>query len=171
MAEVRAGCQTTRVGGQGRLLGKLAEANALPAGTASRRRPSGCARNFSKTSRMRACTSSSGFKMTSPAGPRARPTGNPCRSSPRSADVACSSLHPLFELVELRLAQHSRHYVSSKVNPFDPLFDTTFRAFSTAVRETQRHPDPRFCEPGARAMPPLTGVGERCAPRATGVLH
>jgi len=22
-------------------------------------------------------------------------------------------------------------------------------------------------EPGARAMPPLTGVGERCAPRAT----
>jgi hypothetical protein len=46
--------------------------------------------------------------MTSPAGPRARPTGNPCRSSPRSADVACSRLHPLFELVELRLAQHSR---------------------------------------------------------------
>jgi hypothetical protein len=26
---------------------------------------------------------------------------------------------------------------------------------------------PRSREPGARAMPPLTGVGERCAPRAT----
>ena len=26
---------------------------------------------------------------------------------------------------------------------------------------------PRSCEPGARAMPPWTGVGERCAPRAT----
>jgi hypothetical protein len=28
-------------------------------------------------------------------------------------------------------------------------------------------PSPRFREPGARAMPPVTGVGERCAPRAT----
>ena len=28
------------------------------------------------------------------------------------------------------------------------------------------HPQ-RSVEPGARAMPPLTGVGERCAPRAT----
>ena len=28
-------------------------------------------------------------------------------------------------------------------------------------------PSPRFCEPEARAMPPLTGVDERCAPRAT----
>src|SRR5713101_7681405 len=28
-------------------------------------------------------------------------------------------------------------------------------------------PSPRLGEPGARAMPPLTGVGERCAPRAT----
>src|SRR3989442_15039206 len=28
-------------------------------------------------------------------------------------------------------------------------------------------PSPRFREPGARAMPPLTGVGERFAPRAT----
>ena len=46
-------------------------------------------------------------------------------------------------------------YVSLKVNPFDPLFDATFRAFTMAVRETQRHPGPRFCEPGARAMPPL----------------
>ena len=62
-------------------------------------------------------------------------------------------------------------YVSSKVNPFDPLFDTPFRAFTTVVRETQRHSGPRFYEPGARAMPPLTGVGERYAPRATGVLH
>ena len=62
-------------------------------------------------------------------------------------------------------------YVSSKVNPFDPLFDAPFRAFSMAVRETQRHSGPRFCEPGARAMPPLTWVGERYAPRATGVLH
>ena len=52
-------------------------------------------------------------------------------------------------------------YVSSKVNPFDPLFDATFRAFSMAVREAQRHPGLHFCEPGARAMPPLTGVGER----------
>ncbi len=26
---------------------------------------------------------------------------------------------------------------------------------------------PASVEPGARAMPPLTGVGERCAPRAT----
>src|SRR6266446_8907478 len=58
-------------------------------------------------------------------------------------------------------------YVSSKVNPFAPFLDATFRAFTPAVRETQRHPDPRFCEPGARAMPPLTGVGERFAPRAT----
>jgi hypothetical protein len=73
--------------------------------------------------------------------------------------------------MKLSLTHHARYYVSSKVNLFDPLFDTTFRAFSTAVRETQRHPDPRFCEPGARAMPPLTGVGERFAPRATGVLH
>ncbi len=48
-----------------------------------------------------------------------------------------------------------RDYVSLKVNPFDPLFDATFRAFTMAVRETQRHPGPRFCEPGARAMPPL----------------
>jgi hypothetical protein len=52
-------------------------------------------------------------------------------------------------------------YVSSKVNPFDLLFDAPFRAFSMAVREAQRHPGLRFCEPGARAMPPLTGVGER----------
>ena len=28
-------------------------------------------------------------------------------------------------------------------------------------------PSPRFREPAARAMPPLPGVGERCAPRAT----
>jgi len=28
-------------------------------------------------------------------------------------------------------------------------------------------PSPRLGEPGARAMPPWTGVGERCAPRAT----
>src|SRR2546427_10913889 len=71
----------------------------------------------------------------------------------------------------LRFLLWANNYVSSKVNPFDPLFDAPFRAFTMAVRETHRHPGPRFCEPGARAMPPLTWVGERCAPRATGVLH
>jgi hypothetical protein len=35
-----------------------------------------------------------------------------------------------------------------------------------AVRRAAFHPQ-RCVEPGARAMPPLTGVGERFAPRAT----
>jgi len=46
---------------------------------------------------------------------------------------------------------------------------------SREKRSLGTHPFPsallRSREPGARAMPPLTGVGERCAPRATGVLH
>ncbi|HYU75782.1 MAG TPA: hypothetical protein VEL31_24175, partial [Ktedonobacteraceae bacterium] len=32
-------------------------------------------------------------------------------------------------------------------------------------------PSPRSCEPGARAMPPLTAGTEQLSPRATGVLH
>jgi hypothetical protein len=42
MAEVRAGCQTTRVEEQGRLWDRLAAATALLGDTASRRQPSGC---------------------------------------------------------------------------------------------------------------------------------
>jgi hypothetical protein len=53
------------------------------------------------------------------------------------------------------------------------LFDTGMRVsdyigwFVHAVNPFTQHSR----EPGARAMPPLTWVGERCAPRATGVLH
>jgi len=107
MAEVRAGCQTIRVEEQGQLGDRRASATALLGDSASRHRLSACPEIAPATRRMRACTSSSGLKITSPAGPRANPTGNPCRSSPRSADVACTCLHALFELVQLSEASHA----------------------------------------------------------------
>ena len=56
---------------------------------------------------------------------------------------------------------------------FTLLYETGIRVgdyigwFVNAVKPFTQHSR----EPEARAMPPLTGVGERCAPRATGVLH